>query len=624
MVRRLEAGWGTSEMAVGYRAIVRLDGAEDAVCVAESQLASWFREKKEKRTLGVADWDGEGVHQLGPSSTLAVVYDRDREDGSRRRLYRYVEENNVGRFTVSLAAFVIPQARAFQQTLVVDVEVNAEDTYDAINKIDPPRLIRSILNSHRATDGATPLTGEPMVIRGPEARVVLSAILDQDRTASVIVAPLPWNDGEEMWRDAIRSLTRQSVGVAATFILDDEAAELVSASLPASHQIPKGVIRTFAPHVDLESQEDGLRHRKLHPVSLTKHLRGTSVSRALTKLHARSTRQRFIERELPGDVRRGLDILARAEAAARRTRDVDRRVQEALPATPNPELQPTDDQIYPTRLQRMISRWLGPRKIVSEENLSLLDLLLNRKAAEATQWEEDWNKVAEVNERLESEIRELQSQLDDLALDLAVAEEIQRSQERETNVLRQRLIEQGRPELTYVEAEDECWNPPDDIMSLIDRITPCEGAHVASSRVVFTGDIDDALEVDARDRASRYVHAFWDYIHVLYDYAEGSAEGRITSGVHLYLKSDQIAGHKCHPDRHAPKESESTLNQWGHERVRPVPTEVDPSGRVMMEAHFKPTHRDTFAPRMHYYDDTSKSGKIYVGYIGRHLTTKET
>lgn len=43
-----------------------------------------------------------------------------------------------------------------------------------------------------------------------------------------------------------------------------------------------------------------------------------------------------------------------------------------------------------------------------------------------------------------------------------------------------------------------------------------------------------------------------------------------------------------------------------------------------MDAHFKPTHRDTFAPRMHYHDDTENTGKVYVGYIGKHLTNKQT
>jgi hypothetical protein len=250
--------------------------------------------------------------------------------------------------------------------------------------------------------------------------------------------------------------------------------------------------------------------------------------------------------------------------------------------------------------------------------------LLNGKSAEASQWEEDWNKIAESNERLESALRESKSQLDDLSLDLAVAEERLREQDREVIVLRRRLVEHGKPDLTYVVPDSEVWSPPDEIMSLLDRISSGGDTHLAFSRVVFTGDVDTALEVQARDQASRYAHALWDYIHVLHDYAEASAEGRIAGGVHLYLKSDNISGHKCHPYRHAPGESDTTLNGWGKERIRPVPVEVDPSGEVLMAAHFKPTWRDTFAPRMHYYDDTNNTGKVYIGYIGRHLTTKDT
>jgi len=253
-----------------------------------------------------------------------------------------------------------------------------------------------------------------------------------------------------------------------------------------------------------------------------------------------------------------------------------------------------------------------------------LDQLLRRKSAEASQWEEDWNKVAEDNESLESALRLSRSQVEDLGLDLAVAEESLRKLDREVIFLRQRLFQQGKAELAYVEPEAEIWQPPDDMMSLLDRIMPGDSAHLAFNRVVFTGDIDTALEVEARDQASRYVHAMWDYVHVLYDYSEARAEGRLAGGVHLYLTSDLVAGHKCPPDRHAPTESDTTLNRWGHERVRPVPTDVDPSGQVLMAAHFKPTWRDTFAPRMHYYDDSNGTGKIYIGYIGRHLTTKDS
>jgi hypothetical protein len=52
-------------MALGYRAIARLDVSQDAISVAESQLTSWFREKKQQDNLTVADWDQEGEYNLG-------------------------------------------------------------------------------------------------------------------------------------------------------------------------------------------------------------------------------------------------------------------------------------------------------------------------------------------------------------------------------------------------------------------------------------------------------------------------------------------------------------------------------------------------------------------------------
>jgi hypothetical protein len=617
--------WELIEMAVGYRAIARLADSEDAISAAESELSAWLTEKKQQGNLTVADWAGEGEYELGPNAQLTVVHDPDRQDNSCRRLYRLREINSAGMFTVSLSALSVPQAKTFLQSLVVDVDVDAENIYEAVGKVAPPRLMRRILEAHQAMDGETPLTGEPQVVRGAEATPVLAAILDQTRTASVIVAPLPWGDGEDEWRTAVRSLTTLSVGVASTFILDDSATALVSAGLSTSHGIQKGVIRTFAPQVDLESPEDALRHPKLYPATLLKYVDGGRVRSNLQRLHARSTRLRFVERELPLDVRRGLDILFRAEAAARRTRDVERTVRETL-------LQPegvgiTDDattQVPSEGLQHFVSRWLGSGLELSDATFADLDRLLERKTIEASRREEDLNKAAETQEQLESALRESKSQLEALSFELAVAEESVRKHDREVTVLRHRLVEYGKPELTYVEPESDLWDSPDDILSLLDRISPDGDTHLAFSRIEFTGDIDKALEVDVREPTPRYAHAFWDYVHVLYDYAEGYAQGRISVGVHLYLTSDNIGGHKCPPDRHASGESDTTLNRWGNERILPVPTEVDPSGTVLMAAHFKPTWRDTFAPRMHYYIDINGTGKIYIGYIGRHLTTKDT
>lgn len=43
-----------------------------------------------------------------------------------------------------------------------------------------------------------------------------------------------------------------------------------------------------------------------------------------------------------------------------------------------------------------------------------------------------------------------------------------------------------------------------------------------------------------------------------------------------------------------------------------------------MWAYFKCSKDGTKSPRMHYYDDTDNTGKIYIGYIGPHLTNRQT
>lgn len=43
-----------------------------------------------------------------------------------------------------------------------------------------------------------------------------------------------------------------------------------------------------------------------------------------------------------------------------------------------------------------------------------------------------------------------------------------------------------------------------------------------------------------------------------------------------------------------------------------------------MWAHFAPTGGGQTAPRMHYYADTRNTHKVYIGYIGPHLTNTKT
>jgi hypothetical protein len=58
--------------------------------------------------------------------------------------------------------------------------------------------------------------------------------------------------------------------------------------------------------------------------------------------------------------------------------------------------------------------------------------------------------------------------------------------------------------------------------------------------------------------------------------------------------------------------------------VLPVPVEVAACGSIFMGAHFRIARSGMISPRMHYYDDTARTSKVYVGYLGKHLPTKQT
>ncbi|MFT3901325.1 MAG: hypothetical protein QM728_13915 [Gordonia sp. (in: high G+C Gram-positive bacteria)] len=408
--------------------------------------------------------------------------------------------------------------------------------------------------------------------------------------------------------------------MAAVYLLDATATDALVRALPSSHTVSAGVIRTFSPRVELDIPEDRLRHRMLFPDTLARALSPSNkVAPGLARRHAESTRLRFIERELPRDVRRGIDLLRKAEAAQQRSQAVSQRVG-AKPSTPE-ELPGGARGVVrlQARLAALVKRWVASDAPLDEKAIIDLGTTLEVKATEVALLEEQLDSVADENSQLREELEAARSQFEELLLAATIAEDEQRKAERHSTRLTQQLAEIGRLDQLYVEPDGEVWEPPDGIYELLDRITPGSKTHRAFDRVVFTGDEDLALEIEKRGQGMRYAHAFWDYVHVLYDYAEGKSDGVVKCGVHSYLTSDHLPGHKCSPERHASTESETTLNRWGKERVFTVPKTVDKSGKILMDAHFRPTHMDTFAPRMHYHDDVHGTGKIYIGYIGRHL-----
>ena len=176
--------------------------------------------------------------------------------------------------------------------------------------------------------------------------------------------------------------------------------------------------------------------------------------------------------------------------------------------------------------------------------------------------------------------------------------------------------------------EEQLDDSPQSMSELFDRMT--QGKYESVTRYVVLSDpnamVGDIMKLEEL-HGSRYVAAFWSYILVLRDYMRARESGDFSGGnVHDYLANPPDGYRTCSASRHKSNESDTVKGneKMRRERTRPVPTAVDPRGEVEMWAHFAPTHCDQNAPRMHYYPDTEKTRKVYIGYIGRHLTNTKT
>lgn len=237
------------------------------------------------------------------------------------------------------------------------------------------------------------------------------------------------------------------------------------------------------------------------------------------------------------------------------------------------------------------------------------------------QAEED-SKAAERAAELEEKIEE---------------QEIERSYERDEYQKLEKENRRLRHQLKHPEAglqdydyeEENLDKPPADMATLFDWMTKDGMYPQVREYVVFCDPdrmCDAILDLNDMSGNSRYAADFWKFILVLRDYMRAVEAGDFSGCVHDYLDKSIGVYRTCSQKRHSPTESETVQNngKMCRERIFPVPVEVNQDGEVEMFAHFKTSHRDTNDPRMHYYVDTRYTHKVYIGYIGPHLTNTKT
>ncbi|GJF33465.1 hypothetical protein KNE206_61650 [Kitasatospora sp. NE20-6] len=141
----------------------------------------------------------------------------------------------------------------------------------------------------------------------------------------------------------------------------------------------------------------------------------------------------------------------------------------------------------------------------------------------------------------------------------------------------------------------------------------------------FTGDEKETLALDGQPDGAGWARLTWDGLTALQEYAHAAVQGRAGGDFKQWCEHTPAGCHHFPPRKAVRWESRTVEShaKWKRERMLPVPSTVDVTRRAFMGAHLRIGGGST-APRLHYLDDCSGSGRIYVGYIGQHLTNTRT
>ncbi|MGK5673339.1 hypothetical protein ACSNOB_10935 [Micromonospora sp. URMC 106] len=612
---------------LGFRSVFTTrDKRNYLLPLVREQLDRWIADPK--------GWDASALREnrwttIG-DSVRALLLQHEGQDGSASIRVRIVETKPDGRWITQLTAHM-PNAKERAAWAWIDIESpdsDSEDSRSRPRRAGTPRFVAPILDVIDAWDGAARLTTRPMIIRGDEVDEVYQALLDTERRGVVFVAggddSLPLGP----WVDLIAKLTRFTKGMASCYVLDGEATRLLNDRVGHTHAVLPGRLRSYRSQVQPDSAVDGLRHRVLG----TERILDDGEHDRLARVLASNAQLQALEQPLQASVARVHRMLERIadDMLVNRLSDAGLKPASLVPSQPRATA-------LETRRSEPRQDNIGAQQSMLLDYLKMkvgLDDLTVDGVDEIAHWVETGRASQEAQEDIASRLAQLQTELDEMQtayrdvirqledeqLENREAVDLLTRSEETVRTLRHRLASTGQADVAWTtQPSEEDVSRPDSFGELL-RWLP-KLVHVE-----FTGDPDHAADLDSKDTLGSWASKAWDALLVLQDYATAKADGRWDRDVHGFLEHTPDGCHEWPTRRHARDESEEvrTNPAFWRRRVLPVPTTVDPTGKTFMGAHFKIAQFAMISPRMHYYDDTAQSGRIYVGYIGRHLPTGQT
>jgi len=632
VVPRLRRGDGDPG---AYRAFFTFPGQNEAKARVLEQLCVWLGEK---------GWDPElaetGYFQREASELFVLHHDTRSSNDLRVRLR---EESPSGEWRTELT---LSDPRSSDGWMSVTV------TNDKGRFVDVPRIAAYVLDVVDGFDGPAALTSDPVLVSSAGIDDLLEELCSEDREGLLFVAGTA--DDSVLFpafQRRVKIWTRQVRGLSRVVVLDPHATAELMREVGPKHAVPAWTVRTFQPLVDPAVELDGRRHRILGiPALAQRH------DADLARLLGRAARAHAATRTLPEGVLKVTRRLARleAQAAVSELEGVSPATNEVIdltgpavtpPASSAREVAPDDRKSAEVPLGHADSGVEGGASVPDQAAAYLAQVELVRSVLGVDALEESvLRELAErarrgahveaAAARIGRQLEEQQARVDMLEDEVsyyreyAEEEEFERALVEEDRArlgdqarwLRSRLSELRDFDSAFGEVPESAYTRyPQSFEELLARVEELD-----EHGVVFCAAQRSAAELDDFDSLGKLVRAAWEALLVLCDYLRARRDGACESGLEGYLERTPSGFRTVPPKRFASTETSRTMDAYGAERIFNVPVEVDASGTAVMKAHFKLGRVGMVSPRMYLLDRCAVDGKVYVGYLGEHLTNTQT
>lgn len=607
-LRTLEGTAGA--VSLGYRTILELRtaGSTDLEQLASEAFFSWMRAKRLHPEL-VSDLP----KSVGPGA-IASKSSGETPAGALATRFRLSELGNNGVWTTTLTVGITARG---SQWFWLDVDTDTIDASDpeVTRWVATPRLARNLLSSLDAWDGVVSMRDRSIKVTVDQAPMLLEQLLNPSRRHPILIAAIPDGVSVSRWTGFVDQFTKETAGLAATFVVDVGARDWLNEQLGPVYSVGQGTIRTFLDHLDIGNQSESRRHRFLSSARL---VRGIDNPRDVIRAVGWAIRRGAVELAVPEYARDAQRLFA--------TEQIKNRGRAGLPpielSTAGPKsLSATGSGMLGSRgemqLASIAEAVFGTAELDDEKFDSLIKLAVGAAEAESIMTEflvaiDELEQRVQVGEQLlAEEIRRSQ----DRELELAeMQDEAHRDGEERRRLQRLLRRTSAEAEIWASDSDTEPERSPTDMTELITWVDDF-------TYVEFTGDIRNALALEEHDVIGRWASTIWEQLCALEDYAKAKRNNDFTGSLYEYLNRPPLGYRTFAAGKYAPTESDTVINnsRMQSARIFPVPSSVSSTEQTLYTAHTRVARYGMISPRMYLLDDTSASGKVFIGYIGRHL-----